>query len=602
MAEHVDTGNADLDKAIKQWLEWDKNMATRQEVTELLNDHNVAELQERFGTRIQFGTAGLRAAMEAGTARINDLIIIQTAQGLLRYLESVNPECKSQGIIIGYDARYSSQRYAHLTAAIMLRAGIPVYLFSDIVPTPFVPYAIRKYGCAVGVMVTPSHNPKGDNGYKVYWNNSAQIISPIDKGIAKNIEENLEPWSDSWDTSILTRSKLLTDPSDDVLDSYIQDLQQKCLHREINEKTPLKFTYSAMHGVGTKFICAATQSFGFQPLIMVKEQVEPDPEFPTVKYPNPEEGKSALDLSMSTAEANGSSIIIANDPDADRLAVAEKQRDGQWKIFTGNELGALLGWWCYSCAKQQNGVESTDSDMYMLASTVSSKLLQKMAEYEGFHFVETLTGFKWMGNKAVDLIKEGKNVIFAFEEAIGFMCGTMVMDKDGISAGTLACEMAAYLKSINLTCTEKLEEIYTKYGYHVSKNSYYICLQPATIKAMFDRIRTLHQGSYPDSIGNSKVTSVRDLTTGYDSSQPDKQAILPVSKSSQMITFTFDNGVTATLRTSGTEPKVKYYTEICADVKQRSKEEISDELSKFVDILVEELLQPELNKLIPKGD
>eukprot|EP00057_Strongylocentrotus_purpuratus_P014529 XP_011669003.1 PREDICTED: glucose 1,6-bisphosphate synthase [Strongylocentrotus purpuratus] len=372
--------------------------------------------------------------------------------------------------------------------------------------------------------------------------------------------------------------------------------------REINERHPLRFTYSAMHGVGTKFICAAAKILWIPTLVMVKEQVEPDPEFPTVKYPNPEEGKSALDLSMSTAEANGSSVIIANDPDADRLAVAEKQGDGQWKIFTGNELGALLGWWCYSCAKQQNGLESTDSDLYMLASTVSSKLLQKMAEKEGFQFMETLTGFKWMGNKAVDLIKEGKNVVFAFEEAIGFMCGTMVMDKDGISAGAMACEMAAYLNSINLTCTEKLDEIYEKYGYHVSKNSYYICLQPATMQAMFERIRTLNQGSYPDSIGGSKVTSVRDLTTGYDSSQPDKRAILPVSKSSQMITFTFDNGVIATLRTSGTEPKIKYYTEICADATQRSKEEISNELSKFVNTLVEELLQPEMNKLIPKGD
>ncbi|XP_071489685.1 phosphopentomutase-like, partial [Diadema antillarum] len=174
MGENVDTGDPELDKTIKQWLEWDRNMATRQEVTDLLNDHNVDELRKRFGTRIQFGTAGLRAAMEAGTARINDLIIIQTAQGLLRYLESSNPECKSQGIVIGYDARHCSQRYAHLTAAIMLHAGIPVYLYSDIVPTPFVPYAIRKYSCVAGVMVTPSHNPKGDNGYKVYWSNSAQ--------------------------------------------------------------------------------------------------------------------------------------------------------------------------------------------------------------------------------------------------------------------------------------------------------------------------------------------------------------------------------------------------------------------------------------------
>ncbi|XP_072171272.1 phosphopentomutase-like [Diadema setosum] len=602
MGENVDTGDPELDKTIKQWLEWDRNMATRQEVIDLLNDHNVDELRKRFGTRIQFGTAGLRAAMEAGTARINDLIIIQTAQGLLRYLESSNPECKSRGIVIGYDARHCSQRYAHLTAAIMLHAGIPVYLYSDIVPTPFVPYAIRKYSCVAGVMVTPSHNPKGDNGYKVYWSNSAQIISPVDKGIAKNILENLEPWSNSWDLSVLETSKQLQDPYEEILYSYTQELKQHCLYRSINERTPLQFTYSAMHGVGTKFINASVKEFGFKPFVMVKEQVEPDPEFPTVKYPNPEEGKSALDLSMSTAEANDSTIIIANDPDADRLAVGEKQKNGSWKIFTGNELGALLGWWCFHRAKKENGDSAISNDVYMLASTVSSKFLQKMAEKEGFQFLETLTGFKWMGNKAVELMEQKKSVLFAYEEAIGFMCGTMVLDKDGVSAGTFTAEMAAYLDSQGMTLTGKLEDLYSRYGYHVSRNSYYICHNPETINAIFARIRTLDQESYPSSVGGSKVTSVRDLTTGHDSRQPDKKAILPVSKSSHMITFTFDNGVVATLRTSGTEPKIKYYTEICADSASRTKEDIVSELNRFVNNLVEELLQPEMNKLIPKED
>ncbi|XP_072041003.1 phosphopentomutase-like [Amphiura filiformis] len=600
MASECDTSDPVLDKKVKQWLAWDKNVITREEVLELVQGKKLKELHARFDKHIEFGTAGLRAGMEAGPARMNDLTVIQASQGLLRHLEAVNPDCKTQGVVIGYDARHNSKRFAALTSAVMLHAGVPVFLFSNIVPTPFVPYTIKKYGCAAGVMVTSSHNPKGDNGYKVYWGNGAQIIPPHDKGIANHINQNLEPWPNSWDTSIVESSPLKRDLLEEVEKVYTNDLQKKCLHRSINQSTKLRFTYTAMHGVGTRFVQMAVEAFGLPPLVLVKEQVEPDPEFPTVKYPNPEEGKSALDLAQKTADENNSTVILANDPDADRFALAEKQKDGSWKIFSGNEVGALLGWWLFFCYKEKEQNYNGD-DVYMVASTVSSKILQAIGKKEGFHFEETLTGFKWMANKANDLTQDGKTVLFAFEEAIGFMCGIEVLDKDGVATAVIVAEMAAYLATINTTCTEQLQEIYKIYGYHCSNNSYFLCLHPPTITSIFERIQKFENGHYPSSCGQYKIRGIRDLNTGYDSNQPNKQAVLPVSKSSQMITFTFENGCVATLRTSGTEPKIKYYTEMCADPSRSDRDKIKEELDAVVQALVDNFLEPEKNKLIPKG-
>ncbi|XP_002735052.2 phosphopentomutase-like, partial [Saccoglossus kowalevskii] len=275
------------------------------------------------------------------------------------------------------------------------------------------------------------------------------------------IEKNLKPWDYSWDTSIVQNSQLCQDPYKEVTENYFKDIQRHCRHRSGNEKSCVKFTYTAMHGVGTLAAATAFQAFGFQPFVPVKDQVEPDPDFPTVKFPNPEEGKSALNLAMKTADNHSSTVILANDPDADRCAVAEKQPGGHWKIFTGNETGALLGWWAIYTYKEQYGQDVDMSDVYMIASTVSSKILKAICREEGGHFVETLTGFKWMANKAVNLEKKGKTVLFAFEEAIGFMYGTQVLDKDGISAAVVLAEMASHLATNNITLTQQLDIIFS---------------------------------------------------------------------------------------------------------------------------------------------
>nr|CAD7592928.1 unnamed protein product [Timema genevievae] len=613
--------NEDLDQRISQWLEWDKvtmvqgvtltihwttddgqigNEKTRQEIQSLVDNMNISELDAMFESRLTFGTAGIRGAMGPGPSNMNDLVIIQTTQGLVTYLQEACTESVLRGVAIGYDGRYNSKRFAELTTAIILNRGIPVYLFSRVCPTPFIPYTVTHFNLSAGIMITASHNPKEDNGYKVYWQNGSQIIPPHDKNIQKSIVEQLTPWETSWDTSILLTSNLLKDPYSEVWDAYFDHLRGTVVYPMVNVRSPLKFTYTAMHGVGYPYMKEAFAVVHLQPFLAVSEQRDPDPEFPTVKFPNPEEGKSALDLAIKTADTGGSTVILANDPDADRLAVAEKNVENKsWKVFTGNELGALLGWWSFHCFK--NKTKADLDNVYMLASTVSSKILKSMAAIEGFNFIETLTGFKWMGNETVNLLSQGKTVLFAFEEAIGFMYGTAVLDKDGISAGAKMAELACYLQDIGITLSDKLADIYKTYGHHISKNSYYFCYNQEVIKQLFDRLRTFSgtANTYPTSILNGKyrITSVRDLTTGYDSNQHDKKAILPTSKSSQMITFTFNNGLVVTLRTSGTEPKIKYYTELCAAPEEQNVDYLREVLKEMVDAIVEEFLQPEKNNL-----
>jgi len=593
-------GVGKLDEKIKEWLQWDKNEETRGEINSLYLNGDVNKLSKFLLSRLKFGTAGLRGQMGPGYSQMNDLVIIQTAQGLAVYLEeALEDVILKNGVVVGYDGRHNSRRWAELTATVLLNRNIPVRLFSKVCPTPFVAFTVLHYKCAAGVMVTASHNPKEDNGFKVYWQNGAQIIPPHDKGIESTILNNLCPWERSWDTSVLASNNQLSDPLQEAKDFYMKTLGQDVEQQKLNQECSINFTYTAMHGVGYLYMEEAFRTAKFKPFVVVEEQKDPDPEFPTVKFPNPEE-RDALDLSKKTADCNNSTIILANDPDADRLAVAEK-RDNEWDMFTGNELGALLGWWSWYSFHQTNPDEDP-SQLYMMASTVSSKFLKTMADTEGFSFTETLTGFKWMGSKTAELQAQGKRVLFAYEEAIGFMCGTAVLDKDGISAGIRVAEMTAYLSRSGMSLRGKLDELFSKYGYHISNNSYFKCDDQAVIKNLFKRLRTFsgQPNTYPKSLLNGKyvVTSVRDLMTpGYDSSQPDQKAILPVSCSSQMITFTFENGLVATLRTSGTEPKIKYYAELCACPTETNLEVLKEKVEEMVNAIIDEFLQPVINGL-----
>ena len=582
-----------MDSALKtkvtEWLSLDRNQATRAEIKQLVDRRNYSALGSALLTRMEFGTAGLRAAMGAGFARMNDLTVIQTSQGIADYLQAntSSNDVSENGIIIGFDARHNSRRFAQRCANVFLAAGFKTRLFRQICPTPFVPYAVKQFGCVAGVMITASHNPKQDNGYKLYWRNGAQIIPPHDSNISAAISK-CTILDSAWGENPIEAGAI--DVYDEVFTHYFASLKQEVRHFSLNRASQLKFTYTAMHGVGTAFTVESLKTFGFTEannIVLARRQVEPDPDFSTVEFPNPEEGKSALNLSMAAASEAGSTIILANDPDADRLAVAEKLPDGSWKVFTGNELGALFGWWLCHCYKFGDGAAPRDmSNCHMLASTVSSRILHSIATKEGLHFEDTLTGFKWMGSRSEQLVKEGKTVLFAFEEAIGYMCGTRVFDKDGVTAAGVLAEMATWLQAKEKrTLVEQLKYVYASYGSHISYNSYVISRDSSKTRQMFEQIR--NGGEYRKSVAGVEVLSVRDLGTGLDTSRPDNKALLPLSVSSPMITFHLKNSVTLTIRSSGTEPKIKWYSEILSN--DADAREILVEL---VDTAVQELIQP----------
>ncbi|PIL23725.1 hypothetical protein GSI_13475 [Ganoderma sinense ZZ0214-1] len=502
--------------------------------------------------------------MEAGWSRMNDLIIIQASQGLCAYVLKHVKDAHSRGVVVGHDHRYNSEKWAKLTAAVFIEQQVPVYFHHGLAHTPLVPFTVKQKQAAAGVMITASHNPKQDNGYKVYWENAVQIIGPHDKGISLSIRENLEPRPLNLDS--LASSPLLKKYDNLAYLEYIASLSTSW---SLNAQTALKFINTSMHGVSDAPMSKAFKSFGFAPYIPVSAQQQPDPDFPTVKFPNPEE-KGALDLAMATATEQGANYILAQDPDSDRFAAAEKGPDGKWIQFTGDQLGTLFA---SATLDKYRATGKPQSKLAMVASTVSSKMIEAMAHAEGFKFAECLTGFKYIGNTALALVQEGYEVPFGYEEAIGFMFGPDLRDKDGVAASVVFAEFVASLQRQGKTASSRLRELYEQYGFFQTSNSYFICTEPRTIDAIFARIRNFDGAApttgpphYPRTLAGLEVTSVRDLTVGYDSANPPTyKPALPLS-SGHMIQFRAENKVdgtriTLTTRTSGTEPKIKYYLE-----------------------------------------
>ncbi|KAF2676319.1 hypothetical protein K458DRAFT_424795 [Lentithecium fluviatile CBS 122367] len=583
------TVTADIKELAEEWLRLDKDKATTDEIYKLLVQGNNDELEKRLRTRIAFGTAGLRGPMQAGFACMNSLTVIQASQGLAAYLLKTEKETKHQGVVIGRDARHNSEKFAKLAAAAFVAKGIKVWWYETPTHTPMVPFGVRELGAAAGIMITASHNPARDNGYKVYWSNGCQIIPPHDTGIATAILENLKPVS--WDISVVDSPSLLVEGSLGLVrEQYHKAIIAAAQPQDdapVEMDSNLRFVYTPMHGVGLRPMKQCVEDLGIaSQMTVVEAQAQPNPDFPTVKFPNPEE-KGALDLSTETADASGISLILASDPDADRLAAAEKV-SGAWHIFTGNELGILLASYLFERYPKSKPREK----LAMLASTVSSRMLYTLAQKEGFHFTETLTGFKWLGNVARDLGKQGYDVVYAYEEALGYMIPQTVHDKDSISAAAIFLTATSHWSSQGLTPYSKLQSLYKHIGYFEDANTYFLSPSPATTTAVFMAIRALGD-PYPTQLGTRKITRWRDLTVGYDSKSEDHVPDLPVDKSAQMITCELDDGARFTVRGSGTEPKIKLYIE-CAG---KSSEEAKTGANEIQGDLLKEWFKPEENGL-----
>jgi phosphoglucomutase len=588
--DHVSTQNAHRVTVCSNYMLTPKS----KEIEDLLAAGDEPELEKRLRKRIAFGTAGLRSSMKAGFAHMNSYTVLQASQGLVDYILSrqETPQHVSQhgsshhgtsrrdenalSVAIGHDARHNSDKFAKLAAGVFITKGFHVLWLGE-VHTPMVPFTVSHYHAAAGIMVTASHNPKNDNGYKVYWSNGSQIIPPHDKGIAKAIDQVEDIVC--WDTSLVDNHAAVKLVFSEAVEAYWKSLRQLASPADASNR--LFFTYTPMHGVGLRFMRVVASTLEYQNLMKVVDaQAQPDPEFSTVPFPNPEE-KGALDLAIVDATKHGSSIIIANDPDADRFAVAE-QIDGRWHQFTGNQMGVLLA------SHVLETYRGDKSKLAMLASTVSSRMLAAMAKKEGFRFKETLTGFKWLGNVAQDLQKEGFDPAYAYEEAIGYMFPSVVWDKDGIAAAAVFLTAWQRWPSLGMTPWQKLQELYQTYGHFEDANTYLISPSLEITERVFTDIRTSNGGRPPSTIGARKIRRWRDLTVGFDSASPDGKPDLPVDPTAQMITCELGD-VVFTVRGSGTEPKIKFYIEGTAESSSGAKAKANEVLQD----LLREWFKPE---------
>ena len=586
---------------VDKWLMDDFFEPTRTEVVEWLRQGKFDEIFSRLSgdKRLVFGTAGLRARMGAGYDRMNTLTVMLATQGLIDYLNCLSGPGENRVVIIGFDGRHNSESFAHVTASLFLLKKFRVKMIDRPSPTPFNPFLVSHTpGAVCGIQITASHNPKSDNGYKLYWSNGAQIVPPLDSLIAARMDENFgKVWTDVFGeildaTTCRIRKKFIPQENlefvfDSVLESYSDAIcDDVCVRVCDDGSRSLKFAYTAMHGVGYEPFRYVFSRFGFDEslcLSAVVEQVHVDPEFPTVAFPNPEE-KGALRLAIDHAEKNACQFVLANDPDADRFTCVEKQRDGSWYQFSGDELGLLFCDWRMRTGGTKNGL--------IVSSVVSSQMARALCRARGYTYSDCLTGFKWIANESIRMRKESSgNVLkhlLGYEEAIGYQVTSVVPDKDGISAGCVWAQMAVYWNSQEQDgkkMKERFDEIQAnEIGFFVTNNGYYVIEDVSVTKAIFEAFRN----SGMKSLGGEKIKSVRDVTRGIDTSG--EACHLPKTPEAEMITIFFENGAVVTIRASGTEPKVKFYSELSS---RESVSQAKRELDEIVAIIKRDFYQPD---------
>jgi len=507
-----------FDTAIR-WLAAEPDDDVRAELQGLV-DGDRAELAERFSGRLTFGTAGLRAAVGAGPLRMNRLVVRQAAAGLAAYLLAHDDQARERGVVIGYDARRKSDVFAADTARVMAAAGIKAQVLPRPLPTPVLAWALTELDGAAGVMVTASHNPPADNGYKVYLGDGAQIVPPHDIGIAREIAR-VDP------TAVALAEPddpLIERLGDHLVDAYVAFASSVRLRPDV---PPIRIAYTPMHGVGGATAVRVFEAAGFDRLAVVAAQAEPDPAFPTVAFPNPEE-PGAMDLVLELAAESGAALAIANDPDADRLGAAIPQPDGSWRRLGGDEIGWLLA--------DHILANTSGNDRLVVTTLVSSSLLGKLAKRAGVHFAETFTGFKWIGRAILD--HPQWRFVFGYEQALGYLVAPRPLDKDGISAAVMLAEVAAVAAADGTTVQARLDDIVARFGRHVIADAS-VRMDPVAAAAA---VRAL-QAAPPKSIGGAKVVDVV--------SYPE----------ADLLRFELDGGIRLQVRPSGTEPKVKFYAE-----------------------------------------
>lgn len=514
--------SSDLVRLARSWLAQDPDPETRAELAALLENGDDDALRERFGGKLEFGTAGLRGELGAGPNRMNRVTVMRAAAGLA---EVLGP---GGHVVIGYDARHKSDVFARDTAAVLTGAGLRASVLPSPLPTPVLAFAVRRLSADAGVTVTASHNPPRDNGYKVYWGDGSQIVPPIDAEISAAIDA-VGPVSE------LPLGSGWTELGDDLVAAYLEAVTALPL----GDARELRVAYTPLHGVGGATLTRAFLAAGFDAPATVEAQAAPDPDFPTVAFPNPEE-PGAMDLALELARRVGADLVLANDPDADRCAVGVPTPGGDYRMLTGDEVGTLLG---------EHVIRRTSGDGRLVATTiVSSSLLGAIASEYGVRHAETLTGFKW-------IMKAGEGLVFGYEEALGYSVGSEaglpVHDKDGIGAALTVAGLAAQARLDGRTLLDLLDDQARRYGLHATSQLSVRVDDVSLITGAMARLRA----APPVELGGRKVESADDLSEG--------SADLPPTDG---LRYRLSDGARVVVRPSGTEPKLKCYLEVVVPV------------------------------------
>ena len=546
----------DYKEVYEQWLSnpyFDD--ATKEELKNIAEDDN--EIKERFYMDLEFGTAGLRGIIGAGTNRMNIYVVRRATQGLANYIAKVDK--KSQGVAIAYDSRHMSPEFAEEAALCLAANGIKAYIFESLRPTPELSFAVRHLGCAAGINVTASHNPPEYNGYKVYWEDGAQITPPHDSGIMGEVK-SISDWNTvkTMDKAEAEKAGLFQVIGKEVDDAYMAELKKQVLHMDAIEAEGknLKIVYTPLHGTGNIPARRILKELGFENVYVVKEQELPDGDFPTVSYPNPEAAE-AFELGLKLAKEVDADLVLATDPDADRLGVRVKDKNGEYHDLTGNMSGCLLANYEISQKKAING--SLPEDGALIKTIVTTNLADAIAKGYGVKLIEVLTGFKFIGQQILGFEQSGKgSYLFGFEESYGCLIGTYARDKDAIVATMALCEAAAYYKTQGKTLWDAMIEMYEQFGYYKD------AIQSVTMKGIeglqkIQEIMNSLRQNPPAEFAGHKVTAVRDYKADTITDVA-TGAVKPTGlPNSNVLYYELTDDAWVCVRPSGTEPKVKFY-------------------------------------------
>ena len=572
---------------MKIYEEWTTNPffseETRQELLAIKDDEK--EIKERFYADLEFGTAGLRGIIGAGINRMNNYVVAKATQGLANYI--IHRKKQSKGGAICFDSRRCSPEFADVAALCLAANGIKAYVFESLRPTPELSFAVRELGCVAGINITASHNPPEYNGYKVYWEDGAQITPPHDAGIMKEVKSITVQDAKTMPKLEAIHEGLYEIIGREIDDAYMAELKKKVIHQDCIDKygKELKIVYTPLHGTGNIPARRILRELGFENVYVVPEQEMPDGEFPTVSYPNPEAAE-AFELALKLAKERDADLVLATDPDADRLGVYVKDKQGEYHCLTGNMSGSLLA--DYEIG-QIAATKGLPEDGVLIKTIVTTNLADAIAEHYGVKVIETLTGFKYIGQQILNFETKGEGTyLFGFEESYGCLIGTHARDKDAIVATMALCEAAAYYRSKDMTLWDAMMDMYDKYGYYKDG------IQTLTLKgldglAKIKEIMDHLKSNTPERIAGYKVLWARNYDNDTSTNMINK-AVLPTGlPKSNVVYYDLEDGAWLCVRPSGTEPKIKfYYGVVGKSIEDADK--LSDEFGQSIMKMMEHLL------------